>query len=209
MQRTVVGDSTESGILKLYTAIEGDMEEVRRLNPKCAEVPFNSSLPELTNSKKQLDPLQRKLWFNLTIHERHRKKTFFVIVKGAPETIYTFCTYYVRKGKKKKFTSRYRQKLQDRVSQLEKKGERVVAICQLDLPEEDFPEDYTFEASPPNFPLKGYRFLGLVSLSDITKDNVEEGIQICRDAGIRIVMTTGDSAPHARNIAKKVGIITE
>ncbi len=209
LQRTVVGDSTESGILKLYTAIEGDMEEIRRLNPKCAEIPFVSSLPEHPIASKVKNPLQGLLWYNLTIHELHRKKTFFVIVKGAPETIFKFCSHYILRGKTKKISRQYKEMLQNKIESLSKRGERVIAVCQLDLPEDDFPENFEFEVSPPNFPVKGYRFLGFVSLADKAKENVEVAIRACRTAGIRIIMTTGDSKLLARSIAEKVGIITE
>ena len=51
-------------------------------------------------------------------------------------------------------------------------------------------------------------FLGLVSLVDPPKETVPGAIAMCRSAGVRVVMVTGDHPLTAAAIARQVGIIT-
>src|SRR5690242_20223123 len=75
-----------------------------------------------------------------------------------------------------------------------------------------------------NFPMEGFTFLGLVSLIDPPRPTVPAAVAKCRDAGIKVIMVTGDhpltamvwvqgwlavSAAHfTEAIARQVGIIT-
>jgi sodium/potassium-transporting ATPase subunit alpha len=58
------------------------------------------------------------------------------------------------------------------------------------------------------YPQSGLVFAGLISLVDPPKPGVEEAIDVCRDAYIRLTMVTGDHPLTAEAIARKVGIIT-
>ena len=56
---------------------------------------------------------------------------------------------------------------------------------------------------------RGLTFTGLVGIKDPARPEVAASIRRCRDAGIRVVMITGDSAPTAAAIAKDVNIFDE
>ena len=56
--------------------------------------------------------------------------------------------------------------------------------------------------------MKGFTFLGLISLMDPPKESVPEAVGKCHSAGIKVVMVTGDQAPTAGAIARQIGIIT-
>lgn len=51
--------------------------------------------------------------------------------------------------------------------------------------------------------------VGLVSLNDPPRPRVDHSVQICRAAGIKVIMVTGDQPPTAAAIAHKVNIITD
>lgn len=51
--------------------------------------------------------------------------------------------------------------------------------------------------------------VGLVALNDPPKINVAYSVSVCRSAGIKVVMVTGDQPPTAAAIALKVNIITD
>lgn len=61
----------------------------------------------------------------------------------------------------------------------------------------------------PNFPTRGMRFLGFISLIDPPRPQVHEAVLKCRSAGIKILMVTGDHPITAKAIAQDVGIITK
>lgn len=67
----------------------------------------------------------------------------------------------------------------------------------------------TFCSQPPNFPLEGLCFVGLMSMIDPPRAAVPDAVSKCRSAGIKVIMVTGDHPITAKAIAKGVGIISE
>jgi Ca2+-transporting ATPase len=55
-------------------------------------------------------------------------------------------------------------------------------------------------------PTHGYRFAGLLAFEDPVRPGVADAIATCRDAGIRIVMVTGDHPVTARAVAREIGL---
>ena len=51
--------------------------------------------------------------------------------------------------------------------------------------------------------------MGLISMIDPPRPGVLDAVQLCREAGIKVVMVTGDHPITAKAIARKVGIISE
>lgn len=87
--------------------------------------------------------------------------------------------------------------------------EICVGFCDFKLPTDKFPEDFPFDAEMKNFPLDGFRLIGLISMLDPPRAAVPEAVAKCRSAGIRVVMITGDHPITAKAIAKSVGIISK
>ena len=56
-------------------------------------------------------------------------------------------------------------------------------------------------------PYEDLTFLGLVAMLDPPRAGVADAIGRCRDAGLKVVMVTGDHAATARSIAEQVGLI--
>lgn len=77
------------------------------------------------------------------------------------------------------------------------------------LPSDKFPVGYKFNSDDPNFPLEGFRFVGLMSMIDPPRAAVPDAVAKCRSAGIKVIMVTGDHPITAKAIAKSVGIISE
>ncbi|VDK37415.1 unnamed protein product, partial [Gongylonema pulchrum] len=87
-------------------------------------------------------------------------------------------------------------------------GERVIGFCDLELDPNIFPKKYKFKTEPPNFPLEGLRYLGLISMIDPPRPAVPHAVNLCQSAGIKIVMVTGDHPLTAEAIARQINIIT-
>ena len=99
-------------------------------------------------------------------------------------------------------------------------GERVLAFADYRLPSQTYPVGYDFDCDTINFhvnphyenfnfPTRGLRFLGLISLIDPPRVNVSQAVSKCRSAGIRLLMITGDHPLTAAAIARATGIITD
>ncbi|XP_018052959.1 PREDICTED: sodium/potassium-transporting ATPase subunit alpha-like [Atta colombica] len=192
-EREIIGDASETGILKFCEHIH-PTQRYREAHPKVAEIPFSSVTK-----------------FQMSIHQDIDGYT--MILKGAPEVIMKSCaTILTATGETKEMTANDYALSHRACTDLGFLGERVLAYCDLHLPTSVYGPNYKFDTDSPasyNFPVKGYRFVGLISLQDPPRPGVPEAVQKCRTAGIKVIMVTGDHPVTATAIAKKVGIISE
>jgi Ca2+-transporting ATPase len=111
-----------------------------------------------------------------------------VVIKGAPETVLALC----RVGG---------AALRDAMKEVEAAGGRGLRL--LGVAEARWDRDWP--ADPRDFP---FEWLGFVALADPLRAGVPEAIALCRRAGVRVVMITGDFPGTALAIAGQAGIAT-
>lgn len=112
-------------------------------------------------------------------------------------------------GETKELNDSWKTQFKTAYEQLGARGERVIGFCDYRLPEEDFPGRYIFDANDPTFLDYEFRFVGLISMLDPPRVNVPNAVRVCRSAGIKVVMVTGDHPLTAKAIARQVGIISD
>lgn len=105
-------------------------------------------------------------------------------------------------------------------------GERVLALAKYHLEPEIYTKNppYPFDfknwknwkdvkVRDPNiqgwFPMFGLTLVGLIALNDPPRVNVDQSVLMCKEAGVKVIMVTGDQPPTAAAIAHKVNIITD
>ncbi len=126
-----------------------------------------------------------------TAHDRDGR--LFVAVKGAPEAVLALST--ATGEEKAALGNEEREEWLHRAEALAEDGLRVLALAEKTIPSNTL----------PNY--EGLVFLGLVGFRDPPRVEVKQAIADCRQAGIRVVMVTGDHAVTARKIAEHVGIV--
>ncbi|XP_012578634.1 PREDICTED: potassium-transporting ATPase alpha chain 2 isoform X1 [Condylura cristata] len=193
MKKVVVGDASETALLKFSEVILGDVMEIRKRNRKVAEIPFNS-----TNK------------FQLSIHETDdpNDQRFLLVMKGAPERILEKCSTIMINGQEQPLDRNTTEAFHTAYMELGGLGERVLGFCHRYLPADEFPETYSFDVDNMNFPTSNLCFVGLMSLIDPPRSTVPDAVTKCRSAGIKVIMVTGDHPITAKAIAKSVGIIS-
>uniref|UniRef100_G3RT56 Sodium/potassium-transporting ATPase subunit alpha n=1 Tax=Gorilla gorilla gorilla TaxID=9595 RepID=G3RT56_GORGO len=193
MKKAVIGDASETALLKFSEVILGDVMEIRKRNRKVAEIPFNS-----TNK------------FQLSIHETDdpHGKRFLMVMKGAPERILEKCSTIMINGEEHPLDKSTAKTFHTAYMELGGLGERVLGFCHLYLPADEFPETYSFDIDAMNFPTSNLCFVGLLSMIDPPRSTVPDAVTKCRSAGIKVIMVTGDHPITAKAIAKSVGIIS-
>ena len=191
LKREVNGDASEAAILKCTELSLGDTMKFRSNNKKVCEIPFNS-----TNK------------FQVSIHEQEGVSGNLLVMKGAPERILERCTTILVNGKEIPLDNEWKAKFENAYMELGGLGERVLGFCDFALPTSKFPNGYPFNPDEVNFPLEGFRFVGLISMIDPPRAAVPDAVSKCRSAGIKVIMVTGDHPITAAAIARSVGIIS-
>ncbi|OEU12112.1 calcium ATPase [Fragilariopsis cylindrus CCMP1102] len=137
------------------------------------------------------------------------KRTLFV--KGAAELLLQRCTTIMRpNGEVVKLTSIERNALAKQITTMSQRPLRVLgmAIKQNMNSKEKLPSELKnineYEAVESEL-----TFIGLTGIKDPPRPEVRGAIQRCQDAGIRVIMITGDNKVTAEAIARDVGIFTK
>ncbi len=108
--------------------------------------------------------------------------------KGSPEMILTICD----------LSDIEKLQINKKAEEMSKEGLRVIAVAQSNPKcEDDIPAEITDCC---------LEFLGLIGLADPPRESVKNDIELCKKAGIRVVMITGDNGITASSIARKVGM---
>jgi Ca2+-transporting ATPase len=118
---------------------------------------------------------------------RIQEGEFQVAAKGAPEVVATLA----------QLSSSEIAQLSNAVEEMAAVGWRVIAVASSvieKIPQGDDQKDL------------GLRFVGLLGFFDPPREEVPEAIRLCRDAGIRVVMITGDYPKTAESIAAQIGL---
>ncbi|KAM9962467.1 hypothetical protein ACTFIR_005375 [Dictyostelium discoideum] len=187
--RKCIGDASESALLKFCEQVE-NVEQYRDRFPKYFEIPFNSV----------------NKW-QMSVHTIGDDGEFFMVMKGAPERIIKMCNRILIEGEEQELDEKHLQNFQSSYEHLAGKGERVLGLAYLPLDPQQYPNNYIFDMEEKNFPTKDLVFVGLTALMDPPRPGVPEAIRTCKEAGIRVMMVTGDHPLTGTAIAKQVGII--
>ena len=121
----------------------------------------------------------------------------YVTVKGAPEKILDFCEYMNINGKVEMLD---KSRILRQNENLANEGYRVIGVARLKEKEIKNMQEYKEED------IKGLTFLGLVGFIDPIREGVPEAVDMCRKAGIKTIMITGDQKNTAEAIGKKLNI---
>ena len=141
-----------------------------------------------TNWKMEREyPLSKELLAMSRVFSTVGDKKKVVATKGAPEAIFDLC--HLDKTVQKKYELA--------VGEMASSGLRVLGVARAKIIPGTLPvnqHDLDFE------------FIGLLGLSDPIRENVPEAVKECYQAGIRVIMITGDYPTTAVNIGKDIGL---
>ncbi len=121
-----------------------------------------------------------------------------VLSSGAPERILENSNRILLRGEEAELTGVERTEASTVIAQMARSGERLLAFgyhrlsTDMQLDKENLERDIVF--------------VGIVGFIDPPRKEVRGAIQTCQDAGIKVIMITGDHPETARAIAKQVGI---
>jgi len=131
-------------------------------------------------------PLSKQLLAMTRVLENKKDQAISVSTKGAPETIFKLC----RLGEAE--TAKYLSIVTDMAEQ----GYRILGVA-VALPPSVMPDNQSdFQ----------YSFKGLIGFTDPIRPEVPRAIVECHEAGVKVIMITGDFSATAKSIAKQIGM---
>jgi len=181
----VLGDTTE-GALIVATAKAGMAKtDLDKAYSRLQEVPFTSERKRMT-----------------TVHKSPEGE-LFSYVKGAVELILERSGHIVKGGKSIKLSKKEKEQILKTNEEMAIQALRVLAVAYKELPktetgkydEEELESDLVF--------------IGLAGMIDPPRDEAKGANELCRKAGIKTVMITGDHKLTAVAIAKELGIMDD
>jgi Ca2+-transporting ATPase len=132
-------------------------------------------------------PLSQKLLALSHVWKSPEGGDFVIAAKGAPEAMADLCH----------FDTEQMTALNETIQSMAGEGLRLLGIAKATFKDGELPNeqhDFTFE------------FLGMIGLADPIRPTVPPALKECYNAGIRVVMITGDYPGTAQSIAQQIGL---
>ncbi|KAI9839611.1 MAG: hypothetical protein M1819_002237 [Sarea resinae] len=203
-----VGEPTEGALRALVEKL-GTRDPI--YNEKRAQLPAQDRIHHASKYYESNSPLIATYEFS-----RDRKSMSVLVdgaqqrllVKGAPETIIERCSHALigSDGNKIPMNSELSDLLSKEVIEYGSRGLRVIALARIDdvasnplLSKAKSTKEYA--EIEQNMTL-----IGLVGMLDPPRPEVADSIRKCREAGIRVVVITGDNPNTAQAICRQIGI---
>ncbi len=181
---TTLGDPTETALVDLGIRLQMNKDQLEQEFPRVDEIPFDSDRKLMT-----------------TVHKQ--PSGYRVYTKGAPDELLSVCNRILVEGQVQDLTPSLRESLQQTNGNMAEKALRVLGTAYKDL--------------SPDVDLNAVRgqleseliFIGLTGMIDPPRPEAKEAVKLCRRAGIKPVMITGDHKITAAVIARELGILLE
>ncbi|MFP3984415.1 MAG: cation-translocating P-type ATPase [Candidatus Bathyarchaeia archaeon] len=185
----VLGDTTEGALIVAAAKAGIAKNKLEKKTPRVHEIPFTSERKRMT-----------------TIHKTPNGK-LLAYMKGAPEVILNRCTKIIKNQDTKKITKNQKQKILEINEQMATDALRVLGIAFKELTDINTEDLELGKTEELNKQIENNLiFIGLIGMIDPPRDEAKEANNLCRQAGIKTVMITGDHKLTAVAVAKEIGI---
>jgi Ca2+-transporting ATPase len=169
-----LGDPIEIALLQFVADNNIDNYKINQQYPRISEEAFSSETKVMG-----------------TLHKNG--STNYVAAKGAVEVLIEKCTTYSKGDRLEKLTKKEKELFLQKAEEIQAQGTRVLAFAfkeGSDIPKHKFLQDLNFA--------------GFIGFLDPPRTDVIGALQSCRDAGIKVIMITGDHPATALHIAEKI-----
>jgi Ca2+-transporting ATPase len=177
----LVGDPTE-GALMAMAKKAGIVFKETETSSKLDDLPFNS-----------------KLKLRATLYEENGEKYLYVV--GAPEKVLALSGKVNHNGIERTLDADITSALQSKMDFWSGDAMRVIGLAYKKVSKD------TAKITEPD--LQDFVFAGITGMIDPPRPDTKEAVGLCKSAGVRVIMATGDHINTAIAIAKQVGIIDE
>ena len=178
----ITGDPTEGALIVAAAKAAMVRDTLEKQYPRVEEIPFSSERKRMT-----------------TIHTTPKEEKV-AYVKGAPEVVLEHCTHVFEDGKVKKLTKDKKKDILKVNEKMATEALRILGMAYRELPD-------TMQQFNEKNVERDLVFVGLEGMIDPPREEATKAIVLCKKAGIKNVMITGDHKLTAIAIAKELGMM--
>ena len=206
---TVVGEPTEGALRVLVEKIGSPDEKYNAsrtsVSPEQKLHYYSQFFEERAEKLATYEFSRDRKSMSVLVQGNNKKR---LLVKGAPETIIDRCSHALigHHGKRVPLNGKLSKLISQEVIDYGNTGLRVIAIASIDdvsdnplIKKAKTPKDYMKLE-------RNMTLIGLVGMLDPPRPEVAGAIRKCRDAGIRVIVITGDNQNTAETICRQIGI---
>ena len=176
----VIGEPTENALVAFALDRKLDKRQLKTTFPRVAEAPFDS---------------MRKMMS--TVHSAGGR--YVQYTKGAPDEVLKVCTHILTADGVREMTAEDRSRILAENKEMADCALRVLCAAKREWD--------TLPAEDPQTMEQNLTYIGLVGMIDPIRPEVKAAVEQCHNAGIRVVMITGDHKDTAVAIAAQLGIL--
>ena len=180
-KKEAVGEPTECALVNYANKLGVLKDELKSKYPRVGEAPFDSSRKMMSTIHKVDDLFEQ-------------------YTKGAPDEVLKNCQYILKNDGIKPLSEDDIKEIKNKNKEMADSALRVLAGAFK--VHNNFPESMDAEKIENELV-----FVGLYGMIDPIRPEVKVAADLCKDAGIKVVMITGDHIDTAKAIAKELGII--
>lgn len=178
------GDPTETAFVDYALTKNINKNESDKLLPRVEEVPFDSDRKLMT-----------------TVHQDNNQ--FRVYTKGGTDELLACCTQLMKNGEMVPLTEDEKDRIREANLSMASQALRVLAMAYKQI--DAIPNDDEKQAVLEN----NLIFIGLFGMIDPPREEAKQAVSLCKKAGIKPIMITGDHKITATAIARQLGMITD
>ena len=179
----VIGDPTDGALLEYVQKRSYNQEELEKQYPRILEIPLDSSRKRMT-----------------TVNEING--TQYVLIKGAPEILIERCKYIETEVDVQVMSPDHKDRILADLMEMTLKSLRVLALAYKPIKnEEELLDREDLE--------QDLILVGLWGMMDPPREEAKKAVETCKNAGIKVIMITGDHKDTAAAIARELGILEE
>lgn len=177
-----IGEPTEIALIDLATHLKFNAVDILKKHPRLYELPFDS---------------ERKLM--TTVHDINNER--YAIIKGAPDVLFHRANSYLDKDVLKTDQEGLNS-FKENNEHMANQALRVLTVAYKKIDKNIPVESFDFDLLENDVTL-----VGLIGIIDPPRPEVTDAISLCKSAGIKTIMITGDHKNTAVAIAKDIGIL--
>ena len=189
-------NKTDKGFIEFIYQFKSPISEIKNLYMSSPE---NYKLFPFDSKKKRMSTF---------VKNENFPTGYRLYTKGGSENAMVYSSRYIDKetGEINPITDEIKEYVNHQINEMNKKMMRTLYICYRDITE----EEYNSCEMPDNEGLlldqKELIYIGIFGLRDSLRDNVDKAVVKCHNAGVTVIMVTGDNLITASAIASECNI---